>query len=965
MKSSRWTGQLIGVGLAAAIALANLLFWNWMNRPLSAPDHRGPIAGLAYNAFQRWDSPIEQRFPTEDAIGRDLTMMAGQTRRIRTYSSAEFTALPGLAGDHGLRVTAGAWLDGREDNDRREIEALKYATRLNPSIERVVVGNETLLHGSQTFQQLTTYLREVRRSVRVPVSTAEPWHIWLRFPELAKHVDYITVHLLPYWEGVPSDVAVGYALERFEQIKARFPNKHVVIGEIGWPSQGDRIDRAGSVATASPEQQAKFIREFLSRVKGKPVDYFLMEAIDQPWKADNEGRVGAYWGIFHADRTPKFEFAGPVEADRNWEAKAFAASVLGFVAMGWFAIAFARMSLASRVAYAVLLQAVASFAVWLLAVPFDYYLRPVDWVALAVLLPTLALMIGIVLSNGFEFVEMFWPGNLKRAFGLRPMPLGAARPPRVSIHLACCNEPPEMVIATLESLRKLDYPNFEVLVVDNNTKDEALWRPVEAYVARQDSRFRFFHLPSWPGFKAGALNFALEQTDPNAEIIGVVDADYVVRSDWLRSLVAHFDDARVAVVQTPQSHREWGRQVFRRMMNFEYDGFFRIGMHHRNERDAIIQHGTMTLIRAGALREQGRWSEWCICEDAELGLRLMKAGFKTVYVDRVMGQGLTPDDFGAFKKQRRRWAFGAMQVLKHHWKSLVTPGRLTAAQRYHFVSGWMSWFGDALHLVFAFAAMAWSIGVVAAPKYFQFPITLFMLPLVVFFGFKALFGPLLYVRRVPCSVGDIAGSALAGMALSHAIALGVFSGLSHKTGVFEITKKGSRINQGTGLAAAREEGGMLVALLMCIAAVALTRKPGHLESALWMGVLALQAVPYAAAVTCAWLSTWHEKAVEVPERGVVVPLRPADASRGRSEPQPASAGWMQPGVAVLQQAGAALQQASSALHQASSALQQASAAMQPPGAGTGQPLSVVQPVQRATGTDSPVPMVAAGGAAGR
>ena len=172
------------------------------------------------------------------------------------------------------------------------------------------------------------------------------------------------------------------------------------------------------------------------------------------------------------------------------------------------------------------------------------------------------------------------------------------------------------------------------------------------------SGFKFFHLPKWPGYKAGALNFALKQTDPHAEIIGVVDADYVVVSRWLKDLVAYFDDEKTAVVQCPQAHRTWGRQVFRRMMNFEYDGFFRIGMHHRNERNAIIQHGTMTLVRAQALKNHGNWSEWCICEDAELGLRLMNAGYSTVYVDEVMGRGLTPDTFYAFKKQRRRWAPG-------------------------------------------------------------------------------------------------------------------------------------------------------------------------------------------------------------------------------------------------------------------------------------------------------------------
>jgi exo-beta-1,3-glucanase (GH17 family)/cellulose synthase/poly-beta-1,6-N-acetylglucosamine synthase-like glycosyltransferase len=855
-------GRLVGPLLAATLAVGNLVAWHGWHRPEAAPDAQGPVAGFAYNAFQRWDSPIERKYPASESISSDLGMLSGLTRRIRTYSSSEFPDLPSLAAQHGIKVTAGVWLDGRELEDRKEIEAVKEAVRLNRNIERVIVGNETLLHGALGVEQLVAHLKALRSALRVPVSTAEPWHIWMRYPELAKNVDYIAVHLLPYWEGVPSEVAVEYAMDRYEQIKARFPNKHVVIGEIGWPSRGDRLTRNGSTATASPLEQARFTREFLARVKGKPVDYFVMEAIDQPWKATNEGRVGAYWGLFNADRSPKFELEGPVEPDRYWEVKAACASLLGFVAMAWFATRFARLRLASRAVYCVALQGGASFAVWLLAVPFDHYLRSADWMALAVLVPTLGLMVSVVLASGFEFVEMFWRGNLRRQFHPRPMREDAPEP-KVSLHLACCNEPPEMVIATLQSLARLSWTNYEVLVVDNNTKDAALWEPVRDWVEQLgDARFRFFHLPKWSGFKAGALNFALEQTAADADIVGVVDADYIVRPEWLRSNVAHFEDTQVAVVQSPQAHRAWERHPFRRMMNFEYDGFFRIGMHHRNERDAIIQHGTMTLIRAQALRRLGRWSEWTICEDAELGLRLMKAGLRTVYVDRVMGEGLTPDDFAQFRKQRRRWAQGAMQIMKAHAGALLGRGSLTPAQRYHFVSGWLPWIGDALHLVFTFGAMAWTIALLAAPIQFSYPITLYMVPLVAFFAVRALLGPLLYARRVRCSPLETLGAALAGMGLSHAIGLGVFAGLVHREGVFEITAKGTKAGAARVPSAAfggvREEALLFAGLASCAAGVVLTRQPGHLESALWLVVLGLQAFPYAAALACAALTRLPE-----------------------------------------------------------------------------------------------------------
>ena len=262
-----------------------------------------------------------------------------------------------------------------------------------------------------------------------------------------------------------------------------------------------------------------------------------------------------------------------------------------------------------------------------------------------------------------------------------------------------------MVIATIDSLLALDWPAFEIVVVDNNTSDAALWQPVEAHVqaclaAGLKTQLRFFHLPQWPGYKAGALNFALEKTDPRAEWIAVVDADYLVKSNWLRALGGYFSDPTVGVVQSPQAHRDWSQSTLSRMMNWEYDGFFRIGMHHRQERDAAIQHGTMTVIRASALRAVNGWETACVCEDSELGLRLVQQGLRLVYVDEVLGSGLVPTDFAAYQRQRRRWAQGAMQILRTHRQALFGRSSLSLAQRYHFVAGWLPWVGDGLHLFF-------------------------------------------------------------------------------------------------------------------------------------------------------------------------------------------------------------------------------------------------------------------------
>lgn len=909
--TSRMARRVGALLIAVLVAFLNLLVWRAFNPPMAAPPAPTTVAGLAYNAFQRWDDPLAQHFPDDGALASDMAKLARMTSRLRTYSAAEFPALPGLAAQHGLTVVQGVWLDERAANNEREINAAIAATRRHGNVESVMAGNETQLHGKLTPQTLYATLDRLRAELRVPVSTAEPWHVWLRQPELARHVDFITVHLLPYWEGIPVEAAVEDALLRYKEVSDRFPSKRIMIGEIGWPSGGASV----GVAHATPDRQALFVREFLARAASSKLDYFLIEAVDQPWKQATEGIVGAHWGLMNAGRGAKFTFSGTVQSNPYWLEQAALSTVLSLWVLLPFLFAFSAMRLAGRLAFAVSVQAVASFAVLLATLPMINYLRWQDALLMAMLVPALVAMAAILLSQVFEFAELFWSGSLRRQ---TPSTIvsDALNTPYVSIHLACSNEPADMVVATIDSLWALDWPALQIVVVDNNTADPALWHPVRDHVERlmraraeqvnvdngPDRQVCFVHLPTWPGFKAGALNVALDRTDARAAWVAVVDADYHVQPQWLRAVLGHGDDPSVAAIQSPQAHRGWARQTLHRMMNWEYDGFFRNGMHHRHERNAIVQHGTMTVVRATTLRAVGGWDETCICEDTELGLRLLQQGAKVVYVDQVLGTGLVPDDFASYQRQRRRWALGAMQILRKHARALFWPRRskpahadaspaeavdvrarpaLTLAQRYHFIAGWLPWVGDALHLVFSLAAMAWSVGVLAAPSRFGLPLGLFVVPLMVFFCVRLVLVPLLYLRRVPCSVRDVAGAALAGMSLSHSVARGVMAGLFGRRATFDVTRKASDVATQPLVApistttwrvvagrwsSVREEAGLLLALVICM--VALAWHNGAISSALvgWLSVLAMQAVPYAAALAGAALSPRAPRAVEAVHR---------------------------------------------------------------------------------------------------
>ena len=282
--------------------------------------------------------------------------------------------------------------------------------------------------------------------------------------------------------------------------------------------------------------------------------------------------------------------------------------------------------------------------------------------------------------------------------------------PFVSLHVPAHNEPPDMVMDTLRALLRLDYPHYEVILIDDNTDDERLWRPVEAWCARHGAKF--VHLQDWPGYKSGALNYALTRlTDPRAEVIGVVDSDYQIEPQFLRRCLPAFADPWIGFVQAPQDYRGWRYASYYRRLYYSYKYFFAVSQPSRNEHDGAIFAGTMGLIRRVALDELGGWDEWCITEDAELSLRLLRAGWHGLHVDETMGRGIMPLTFEALKGQRYRWCFGGIQILRMHWRSLL-PGRktrqnhLSMAQRWSYLAGGIQWYGDLLGLTFLIFLLA-------------------------------------------------------------------------------------------------------------------------------------------------------------------------------------------------------------------------------------------------------------------
>jgi hypothetical protein len=261
-----------------------------------------------------------------------------------------------------------------------------------------------------------------------------------------------------------------------------------------------------------------------------------------------------------------------------------------------------------------------------------------------------------------------------------PLAPRSARCFKVSLHLPCYAEPPAVVMATMDSLAALDYPDFEVLVCDNNTRDPALWLPLQAHCAVLNRRlerevFRFFHLAALPGAKAGALNVCLQRMAPDAQIVGVVDADYHSRPDFLSRLVPFFADPGLGYIQTPHDYRDHQGSRFLTACHWEYMPTNKVDYPGVSEYGGAFTIGTMCLLRAEALRRAGGWAEWCLTEDSEVSVRIRAAGYRGLYFGETFGRGLIPETFDDYRKQRFRWTAGPVQQLRRHWR-LFLPAPL-------------------------------------------------------------------------------------------------------------------------------------------------------------------------------------------------------------------------------------------------------------------------------------------------
>src|SRR6266850_2228722 len=350
---------------------------------------------------------------------------------------------------------------------------------------------------------LMKLIKQVKKSVNVPVTTGEIWNIWRDNPELASSVDFIAAHVLPYWENFTDKQAVDQAVDRFNLLRDTFPGKRIVIAEFGWPSAGYNLLNANPGSF----EQASVLRNFVTRAEAIGMDYNIVEAIDQPWKFF-EGGVGPYWGILNASREPKFAWTGPIVNENYWKL-AIIALLVGIL----MSLPILRLSEPTAMQAFVLSAAANGVGAWAATV-FAYWAGHYFVFGSA-----FALVLGLILLVPLVLIAMARIEEIAAvAFGRGPRrlirkeaPLAPATMgdsvtfPKVSIHIPAYFEPPEMLKQTLDAVARLDYPNFECVVIINNTPDPEFWQPIQDHCRALGERFKFINAEKVEGFKAGAL----------------------------------------------------------------------------------------------------------------------------------------------------------------------------------------------------------------------------------------------------------------------------------------------------------------------------------------------------------------------------------------------------------------------------------------------------------------------------
>jgi exo-beta-1,3-glucanase (GH17 family) len=314
--------------------------WWWLATPITlarAPiDPNDKLQCISYAPFRGHQTSLSPATQvSREQIAEDLAQLAKITDCVRTYAvDLGLDQIPELAAKAGLKVIQGIWLDrNRQKNSTQISTGIRLAREYPGTITTLVVGNEVLLRGEMSASDLAATIRSIKAQVAVPVTYADVWESWLRNREIYDAVDFITIHILPFWEDVPipAESAAAHADAIRRRMASAFPGKEILIGEIGWPSAG----RMRESALPSRTNQARVVSEILDLARRENFRVNLFEAYDESWKQEIEGTIGGYWGLFDSEqRKLKYPPGVPISNFPLWKLQMSGGMALAILVFG-------------------------------------------------------------------------------------------------------------------------------------------------------------------------------------------------------------------------------------------------------------------------------------------------------------------------------------------------------------------------------------------------------------------------------------------------------------------------------------------------------------------------------------------------------------------------------------------------------------------------------------------------------
>lgn len=297
----------------------------------------GISRAICYSGFREGQHPDRGEGavnPSYEETLEDLQILSKDSnfRLIRLYDSGENSQMVLRVIEENnlnIKVLLGIWLKAELSNHEgcpwleipipdsvlsqnkkvnlEEIETgIMLANRYDDIIVSVSVGNEALVEWNDHLvdtEVIITYVKKVQKDIEQPVTVADNFKWWAESgSELAKVVDYVSVHVYPLWEGQGIDTGMVYSIANVQEVCDSLPESKIVITELGWATVATEFGER-----ANEENQMRYFNEMMTWADEMNITTFFFEAFDEPWKGDPNNPLGAekHWGIFTVDRKPK------------------------------------------------------------------------------------------------------------------------------------------------------------------------------------------------------------------------------------------------------------------------------------------------------------------------------------------------------------------------------------------------------------------------------------------------------------------------------------------------------------------------------------------------------------------------------------------------------------------------------------------------------------------------------------